>query len=199
MPEPEVQALLEEIRSQSEAESRHVLEEGRARVAEIRARTEGEIRRLEAEGERQLEHRLGIDEDRLRGEAALGLRTRVLAARRQWLDRAFQEARGRLERRCSSAEYGELLPRLVREAAAAVGGQGLLKVAEEDAEAARTAVRELGLDFEVRGEAAPKGSVVAGSGDGLRRADNGVWTRLEQAGRSREQEIARLLFEEPLP
>jgi vacuolar-type H+-ATPase subunit E/Vma4 len=199
MPEPEVQALLEEIRGQSEAESRRVQEEGRARVAEIRARAEGEIRRLEAEGERQLARRLAIDEDRLRGEAALELRTRVLAARRQWLDRAFQVARQRLERRCSSAEYGELLPRLVREAAAAVGRQGVLRVAEQDVEPARAAVRELGLDFEVRGEAAPRGSVVAGSGDGLRQADNGVWTRLEQAGRSREQEIARLLFEEPQP
>jgi vacuolar-type H+-ATPase subunit E/Vma4 len=55
-------------------------------------------------------------------------------------------------------------------------------------------VRELGLDFEVRGEAGGRGSVIASSSDGLRRADNGIWSRLEQASRSREQEIARLLF-----
>ncbi len=199
MPEPEVQALLEEIRSQSEAESRRVLEEGRARVAEIRARVEGEVRRLEVEAERQLARRLAVDEDRLRGEARLELRTQVLAARRQWLDRAFQEARRRLEQRCASPEYGELLPRLVREAAAAVGGRGILKVAEEDVEPARRAVRELGLEFEVRGETSPQGSVIASSSDGLRRADNGLWTRLEQAGRSREQEVARLLFGGPQP
>ncbi len=195
MPEPEVQALLEEIRGQSEAESRRVVEEGQARISELRARAEGEVRRLEAEAERQLARRLAIDEDRLRGEARLELRTRVLAARRQWLDRAFREARSRLERRCSSPEYGELLRRLAREAATAVGGQGVLKVAPEDQELARGAVKELGLDFEVRGEEAPRGTLIASSVDGLRRADNGVWTRLEQAGRSREQEIARLLFE----
>jgi vacuolar-type H+-ATPase subunit E/Vma4 len=199
MPEPEVQALLEEIRSQSEAESQRLLDEAEGRLSEIRARSEERIRRLEAEAQHQLERRLSIDEDRLRGEARLELRTRVLAARRQWLDRAFQEARKRLEQRCSSAEYGELLPRLVREAAEAVGGQGVLRVAREDLELARGAVRELDLGFEVRGEEGPRGILVASSGDGLRRADNGVWTRLEQAGRSREQEVARLLFEGPQP
>ncbi len=199
MPEPEVQALLEEIRGQSEAESRRILEEGQARISELRARSEEQIRRLEAEAQRQLERRLSIDEDRLRGEARLELRRRVLAARRQWLDRAFQEARKRLEQRCSAAEFGELVPRLVREAAAAVGGQGVLQVAREDLGLARQAVQELGLDFEVRGEAERKGTVIASSSDGLRRADNGIWTRLEQAARSREQEVARLLFGGPEP
>jgi vacuolar-type H+-ATPase subunit E/Vma4 len=195
MPEPEVQALLDEIRAQSEAERERVLEEGRVRVSEIRARSREQLQRLEAEAERQLARRLSIDEDRLRGEARLAARTRVLAARRQWLDRAFQEARSRLAARCASAEYAELLLRLAREAAAVVGGQGVLEVADEDLEPARMAARELGLDLEVQGTARPKGTLVAGSRDGLRRADNGVWTRLEQVAESREPEIARLLFE----
>ena len=199
MPEPEVQALLEEIRSQSELERQRILEEGRSRVSEIRTRSDEQVRRLEAEAERQLQRRLSVDEDRLRGEARLESRTRVLAARRQWLDRAFQEARNLLEKRCSSAEYGKLLPRLAREAAAAVGDRGVLRVAQGDLELARTTVRELGLDFEVRGEEGRKGTVIAMSPDGLRLADNGTWTRLEQAERTREQEVARLLFGGPEP
>ena len=195
MPEPEVQALLEEIRSQSELERQRILEEGRSRVSEIRTRSDEQVRRLEAEAERQLQRRLSIDEDRLRGEARLESRTRVLAARRQWLDRAFQEARNLLEKRCSSAEYGKLLPRLAREAAAAVGDRGVLRVAQGDLELARQA----GLDFEVRGEERRKGTVIAMSPDGLRLADNGIWTRLEQAERTREQEVARLLFGGPEP
>jgi len=195
MPEPEVQALLEEIRSQSELERQRILEEGRSRVSEIRTRSDEQVRRLEAEAERQLQRRLSVDEDRLRGEARLESRTRVLAARRQWLDRAFQEARNLLEKRCSSAEYGKLLPRLAREAAAAVGDRGVLRVAQGDLELARTA----GLDFEVRGEEGRKGTVIAMSPDGLRQADNGIWTRLEQAERTREQEVARLLFGGPEP
>jgi len=195
MPEPEVQALLEEIRSQSELERQRILEEGRSRVSEIRTRSDEQVRRLEAEAERQLQRRLSIDEDRLRGEARLESRTRVLAARRQWLDRAFQEARNQLEKRCSSAEYGKLLPRLAREAAAAVGDRGVLRVAQGDLELARKA----GLDFEVRGEEGRKGTVIAMSPDGLRLADNGIWTRLEQAERTREQEVARLLFGRPEP
>ena len=195
MPEPEVQALLEEIRGQSEAERQRILEEGRGRVSAIRARAEEQVRRLEADAERQLARRLAVDEDRLRGEARLESRTQVLAARREWLDRAFQEARSRLARLCASAEYGGFLRRVAAEAAAAVGGQGVLRVAPEEAELARGALLELGLDFEVLGEAGQKGSLVASSRDGLRRADNGVWTRLAQAAESREQEIARLLFE----
>ena len=199
MPDEQAQALLEEIRGQSEAERQRILEEGRGRAAAIRAEAEEQVRRLEAEAERQLERRLGVEEDRLRGEASLASRTRVLASRRELLDRAFQAARQRLLERQDSPEYGELLTRLIREAASAVGDRGELRVAEADAELGRNAVGQLGLGFEVRAEGGPKGTVIALSPDGLRRADNGLWTRLEQAGRTLEQEIARLLFGEGPP
>ena len=199
MPDEQAQALLEEIRGQSEAERQRILEEGRGRAAAIRAEAEEQVRRLEAEAERQLARRLSVEEDRLRGEASLASRTRVLASRRELLDRVFQAARQRLLERQDSPEYGELLTRLIREAAAAVGDRGELRVAEADAELGRNAVGQLGLGFEVRAEGGPKGTVIALSPDGLRRADNGLWTRLEQAGRTLEQEIARLLFGEGPP
>jgi vacuolar-type H+-ATPase subunit E/Vma4 len=192
VPEAEAQVLLAEIQAQSEAERERILEEGRRRVEAIRAEADEAIRRLEAEAERQLARRLAVDRDRILGEARLDVRARVLAARREWIGRAFQEARRRLGERGASPEYADLLRRLVREAAEAAGQEGELQVARQDLELCRRLVAELSLKLEVRAVTEQAGTVIVVSGD--RRADNSLGTRLEEAGRSLEQAVARLLF-----
>lgn len=198
MPEAEAQAqaqadvLLAEIRAQSEAERERILEQGRARVGAIRAEAAEAIRRLQDEAERQLARRLAVDRDRILGEARLEVRARVLEARREWIGRAFQEARGRLEKRCASPEYADLLQRLIREAAEAAGREGELQVARQDLELCRRLVAELDLKLEVRAVTEEAGTVIVVTGD--RRADNSLRTRLEEAARSLEQAVARLLF-----
>jgi V/A-type H+-transporting ATPase subunit E len=184
--------LLAEIQSQSEAERERILEEGRRRVEAIRARSAEAIRGLEADAERRLARRLAVDRDRILGEARLDVRARVLAERREWIGRAFQEARQRLGERCASPEYPDLLRRLIREAAEAAGREGELQVARQDLELCRRLAAELGLKLEIRAVTEQAGTVIVATGD--RRADNGLWTRLEEAGRSLEQAVAQLLF-----
>jgi len=196
VPEAEDQVLLAEIQAQAEAVRERVLAEGRGRAAAFRSQAEQEIRRLEAEATRQLERRLAMDKERIRGDARLAAGVRVLAAKREWVDRAFQAARRRLAERCASPQYGPQLKRLLREASAAAGGEVELRVAKADVELARSLVRELGLPQEVRAEGGEPGTAIAVSPG--RRADNSLETRLREACRSLEQEVARLLFGGPL-
>ncbi len=195
MAEEQARVLLDEIRAQAEAERDRLLAEGRARGEAIRAEGRAGIRSLEAEAQRRLERRLAVDQDRILGESRLEERTSLLTVRREWIDRAFQVAGRRLAERCASPAYERLLEALLREAAQAIGGEGELRVAEADLGLARALVGRLGLPHSVRAEGGAPGTAIAVSRD--RRVDNSLGTRLLEASRALEREVARLLFAEP--
>jgi vacuolar-type H+-ATPase subunit E/Vma4 len=67
-------------------------------------------------------------------------------------------------------------------------------VAGSDLELARGVARRLGLPHPVTAEGDEPGTVVAVSGG--RRVDNSLSTRLAEASRSMEREVARILFAE---
>jgi len=191
--EEEARVLLDDIRTQAEAEREAILAEGRAQAAAVRERARAEIHGLEEEARRQLERRLGVDRDRLLGESRLEARSGLLAVRREWIRQAFKLAEQRLAERCSSPDYEALLAALLREAAEALGGEGELRVAAQDLTLARELAGRLGLPREVRAEGDRPGTAVAVARD--RRVDNSLATRLQEAARSMEREVARLLFE----
>jgi len=190
--EEEARVLLDDIRTQAEAEREAILAEGRAQAAAVRERARAEIHGLEEEARRQLERRLGVDRDRLLGESRLEARSGLLAVRREWIRRAFELAERRLFERCSSPGYEALLAALLREAAEALGGEGELRVAAQDLTLARELAGRLGLPQVVRAEGDRPGTAVAVARD--RRVDNSLATRLQEAARSMEREVARLLF-----
>lgn len=204
MPQTDVDTLLAEVTRQAEAERGRLLAEARRQVEEARGRTAEEIRRLEEEAARHLESRLAADRSRIIGRLRMEERNRMLELRREAIRRAFEQAGRRLaEGGGSREEYRRLLRRLIGEAVREVGGAadlqqlgGLaeLQVARRDEELARTLAREMGLDCAVRGEGEEPGTVVASTGDGLRRVDNSLATRLRTAERVLEQEVSRLLF-----
>jgi vacuolar-type H+-ATPase subunit E/Vma4 len=152
--------------------------EERARIraeAETRARVtleeaDAEIRRFKAEAVRGLERELASEAQRLVGEARMKARGEGLQVKRRLLEEAFARARAEVERLCASPSAGAALEMLSAEAAAAVGEPCTVEVD------------------------AGKGSVVAASSDGRRRADNSLLSRLDRAQAACEAEVAGLLF-----
>lgn len=189
-------SLLADIDRQAETERTRILSEAEARVADIRKKSEEEIRHLEAEAEKQLENRIAVEGERIAGRLEVEGRAALLAAKRAVMQRVFDEARRRTTALISSAGYPRLFERLVREAAEALGeGAGFI-VASEDVPLLHEVLGRIGLSGEVRGEARPRGTVVAVSKDGLRRVDNSVAVRLARAERAFEKEVAGILFGE---
>ena len=152
--------------------------EERARIreeAETRARVtledaEAEIRRIKAEAVRGLERELASEAQRLVGEARMKARGEGLQVKRRLLDEAFARARAEVQRLCASAGAAAVLEVLSAEATAAVG-------------------EPCTVDVDLK-----KGSVVAASADGKRRADNSLHSRLDRAQTAFEAEVADLLF-----
>jgi vacuolar-type H+-ATPase subunit E/Vma4 len=152
--------------------------EERARIraeAETRARVtleeaDAEIQRLQAEAVRGLERELASEAQRLVGDARMKARSEGLQVKRRLLEEAFARARVEIERLRASPDAAAALAMLSAEASAAVGEPCTVEV-----DAAR-------------------GSVVAASSDGRRRADNSLLSRLARAQAAYEAEVARLLF-----
>jgi vacuolar-type H+-ATPase subunit E/Vma4 len=88
-----------------------------------------------------------------------------------------------------------MLTRVLAQAAAAAGEDCALVVREADLAFARGLAR--GAAREVRGEGNEPGTAIAVSAG--RRVDNSLSSRLAEARRRMEQEVARLLFEDPAP
>ena len=142
--------------------------EGRARVTLEEA--EAEIQRLKAEALRGLERELASEAQRLVGEARMKGRGEGLQVKRRLLEEAFSRARAEVQRLCASADAAAALEMLSAEASAAVG-------------------KPCSVEVDVK-----KGSVVASSPDGRRRADNSLLSRLDRAQSAFEAEVAGLLF-----
>jgi vacuolar-type H+-ATPase subunit E/Vma4 len=211
VPDPEDRLLLAEIQAQAEAEREKILADGRTRAAAVHAKADEEIHRLEAEESRRIERGLAADEERFQGEARLAAAARVLGAKRRWVARAFESARRRLAELLSTTAYASMLKGLIGEAAAAAatgcgadgvgGADGVdgapceLLVCEADVELARRLASELGLPHALRAQGTQPGTVIALSPG--RRIDNSLATRLAEAERLLEQDVARLLFGGP--
>lgn len=152
--------------------------EERARIrteAETRARVtleeaEAEIQRIKDEALRGLERDLASEAQRLVGEARMKARGEGLQVKRRLLAEAFARAREEVERLCASPDAAAAMEMLSQEAAAAVG-------------------EPCSVDVDVK-----KGSVLAASSDGKRRADNSLLSRLDRAQAAFEAEAAGLLF-----
>lgn len=196
MAEEQVQALLADIVAQAEADRARILEDRRARLKAIDERIEKETRGLEAEASRRLEQSLRVEQDRIEGRMLQERRNGLLAVRREWLERAFTGAEGRIAELCSGQSYPRALRSLIVQALEAIGEAGELAVARRDVELAGTLVRELTPGCAVRGEGGEAGTVRVSSPDGLRRVDNSLASRLRRARLAMEPQISRLLFGE---
>jgi vacuolar-type H+-ATPase subunit E/Vma4 len=189
----EAEALLADIRRQAESERERIVSEARARAERAREAAESEVRAMEAEAERQLGRRLELDRARIFGDLRLEERARRLRARRASIAKAFAKARAALAD-VDAARYRETLAELIREALASVGGDADLQVSRADLGSARAILSGFGLQTRVTDAGETPLTVVAVSRDGLRKASNGLESRLAAAETLLEEDVARILF-----
>lgn len=197
VPASEGSALLDAVRAQAQVERAAILSEARARAGEARAKSEAEVRALRAELICIFEREMAVEGERVVGEAGMAAAARDLAARRQWIARVFDAAGKEIAGRAAGPDYPAMLTRLLAQAAAAAGEGCALVVRGEDLALARRIAGDTGPAREVRGEGSEPGTAIAVSAG--RRVDNSLAARLAEARRRMEQDVARLLFEDPAP
>ncbi len=195
MPDQGDSALLAAVRAQAQTERAAILSGARARAGELLAQGEAEVRALRAELTRRFEREMAVERERVVGEATMAAAARDLEERRRWIGRVFDEAERDIARMAAGPGYPAVLARLLAQAAEAAGEGCTLVVREEDLALARRLLRDAAPGREVRAMPAGPGTAVAETAG--RRVDNSLSSRLAEARRRMEQEVARLLFQDP--
>ena len=168
--EQEPEQLFSAIEERAGEERARIRAEAETRVRVTLEEADAEIQRLKAEAMRGLERELASEAQRLVGDARMKARGEGLQVKRRLLEEAFARARREIERLGASPDAAAVLEMLSAEASAAVGEPCTVDVDRK------------------------KGTVVAASSDGRRRADNSLLARLDRAQAAYEPEVAGLLF-----
>ncbi len=187
--------LLVILEKESAAEVERILSEARAKTDEVlaEARTSSrallDAQRVRLEGERKVALARAQSAAQVRAAAA------VLQAKDQAINEVFVRAEAELRRlQQDPARYGAVLRALIREAAAGLSGRVLVEVSPDDRDAARQAVRDLGLDAEVRTAPDVSGGVRVATADRRFIVENTLASRIERVKPVLTSDIAALLW-----
>lgn len=187
--------LIAILQKEADAERERLLDDAKAQAEQIIAEAQKEAdarlaaRRQELEVERQ--------SARMRAESAAQVRAAavVLQAKDEVLADVFATAEAELARMAQDrSRYPALLRGLIREAAAGLDGRLVVEVHPSDLEVARTAVRELKLDAEVKPADDIRGGACVSTENGRFVVENTLASRIERVKSFIAPELAALLW-----
>ncbi|HYM70078.1 MAG TPA: V-type ATP synthase subunit E [bacterium] len=189
----ELSQLLER---EAKAEKDKALGEARARAEEILAAARREAEEILAVGRHRLEGERAQERARATSTASLRAAALVLAAKDEGIRAVFERAEAALRSAAADpARRRAMIRALLREAAHGVsGGRVAVEVSPGDTDAAREAVRELGLDAEVREAPGVRDGVRLVSEDGRAIIENMLPGRLARARRELVSRVAEVLW-----
>jgi len=187
--------LVAMLQKESAAEIARVLAEAKERTEQIEAEAraaaqaylEGQRKRLEAERKAALA--------KVQSGAQVQAAALVLRAKDEAINEVFRRAEEALLRvQQDRTRYAGVLKGLIKEAAADLSGRIVIEVHPEDRETAAQAVRELGLDAEVRGADDVRGGARVATPDRRFVVENTLVSRIARVRPFLTSEVAQLLW-----
>lgn len=182
--------LEEEGHKQCEA----VMKDGEAQVAKILEEAEEEARRIR---ERELEKVLAslqIEKAKILNEARLFVKRQIIQAKEEFIQKAFSEAKKKLEELRSSKNYKTIFKNLLSEAIESIEGKILVDVDKKDEKIAKEVLDDSGLDYELHTSLTALGGLKVSTMDGRITLTNTIDTRLEKGRQLLKTEIMTTLF-----
>ena len=189
-----IESLLSAIRSRVEQECAEILSTANDEARRIHESADAETDSLLAGALYQAEKELPAEANRIVGLAAAARRRKFQIAKRQAIREAFDAATREMNKLPESPRYGEILRRLIREAAEAAGQGATVTVAADEEDICREGMADDDLGCTIETGDCPLGTVVAVSEDGSRRVDNSLATRMDRAKMLAMHEVAAVLF-----
>jgi len=188
----ELVAILEK---EAAAEIDRVVTDARAQAQQLVAGAETDAAAIRAEAAQRAEADRTTALTRAQSAAQLKAASLVLQAKDRSIAEVFETAHAELARVARDrAANPRLLRSLIKEAAAELSGRLMIEANPADADAARAAARELGLDAEVKPSADVSGGVVLSTTDGRFTVQNTLASRLERVKPVLVTEVADLLW-----
>lgn len=187
--------LIAILEKEAAAETARVLAEARAQAEQISAEARKEAEVVRESARHRVEAERKAAQTRAQSAAQLRASSLVLRAKDAAIAEVFEKAYAELARLAQDrGAYERLLPALVKEASSELTGRLVIEVNPSDADAARAAARELGLEAEVKPAAEVSGGVVVSTTDGRFTVQNTLASRLERVKPVLVTEVANLLW-----
>ena len=185
------QTLIREIREQSQAEAKAIVEKAEQEKAKVLAEARAEAEKLRAEAVRKAQAQAEAMQRRVLSGVHLEVKKQALQAREDAIGRIFGLLREKLEAHRKSREYGPFLKQLILEGVLALDAPSLDLTAGEaekplctrtflDGVVEEAAKRGKTVKLNLSKDVLADGGVVLVSGDGRTRFDNSFNARLRR-------------------
>ena len=188
--------LLQTVRAQAALDRDKVLAKAKDQICVIEAQTRDGIEQIQRQIQAEAQQAIGLEKDRLSGQANVAFRLARQASRVRLVKEVFAQAGKALAALPQSPKYRDILGALIVEALDIVGPEAQIKVAASEETLCRAWMRSQGLRCALQAIEAEPGTVLVISPDGTREVDNSLATRLSRAESLCCHEVAAILFEE---
>jgi vacuolar-type H+-ATPase subunit E/Vma4 len=187
--------LVRLLEQEARVEKDKVLTEARARAEAILASAGREAEETLAEARRRLEAEQAQARTRASSTASLRAAALVLEAKDAMIRKVFERAEAEL--RAVAEDPGRrraAIRQLLREAAQGLTGRAVVEVPQGDAQVAKEVSRDLGLEIDVRENAAVTDGIRLISQDGRLVIENTLSSRLARARLDLVSRVAEILW-----
>ncbi len=188
--------LLQTVRERATLDRDAVLAQAKDQIRVIEAQTREDIAQIQRQIQAEAQQAIGLEKDRLSGQAKVAFRLARQASRVRLVKQAFAQAGKALAALPQSPEYRDILGALIAEALDIAGPEAQIKVAASEETLCRAWTRSHGLPCALQAIEAEPGTVLAMTPDGTREVDNSLATRLSRAESLCGHQVAAILFEE---
>ncbi len=187
--------LIAVLEKEASAEVERILAEARAQAEEIVAKAQREAQSYLETQRRQAEAERAAARTKAESAAQLQAASLTLQAKDQAMRAIFADAEAVLQQISQNkAQFAKILRGLIHEGATGLSGHLIVDVHPDDLQAARQAVKELGLDAEVKASPTISGGVRLKTPDGRFAVENTLTSRLERIKPVLASEVAALLW-----
>lgn len=186
--------MLRILEEEGQKQCEIIIRDGEAQVAKILEEAEEEVKNIK---ERELEKVLAslqIERAKILNEARLFVKRQIIQAKEEFIQKAFSEAKKKLNEIRKSKDYKTIFKNLLSEAMEGIEGKILVDVDKEDEKVAREVLNESGLDYELYASLTSLGGLKVSTTDGRITLTNTIDTRLEKGRQLLKTEIMTTLF-----
>jgi V/A-type H+-transporting ATPase subunit E len=186
--------MLRILEEEGQKQCEIVTKDGEAQAAKILEEAEEEARKIKEQELEKVLASLQTERAKILNEARLFVKRQIIQAKEEFIQKAFSEAKKKLNEIRKSKDYKTIFKNLLNEAMEGIEGKIMVDVDKEDEKVAREVLSDSGLGYELYTSLTSLGGLKVSTPDGRITLTNTIDTRLEKGRQLLKTEIMTTLF-----
>ena len=186
--------MLKALEEEGRAECERILSQAKARADQIIKEAEQEGTSIKQAHMVKAEALLKSERSKILNEASFTVKKAVIQAKDSLISKVFDRISERVQKIRESSEYREVFRKLASEALANTQGKIVISVDKRDEDIAKSILKDLGADYELRTDLECGGGLAVTTVDGRITFVNTLDSRLDKARAVLKPDVASILF-----